>query len=204
MLREPHVILMEQDARLTSITQSMSNIDKTFVIQWYGPFGFNSENNYTDLRTWEEKYPDEKGFCIYYIDGKPPQKKNRRSYIGITLNKHGVVSKRYSTDITHKIHQLKEKQVWIGRFANKKRHSREDAELCESLLIAHLLPELNTKKKKFYPEGNISLINRWYNHMLEPRIQRKYFMQQNVPALLISDDDGIWTSDKLTKQLEWE
>lgn len=182
----------------------MSRIDKMFVIQWYGPFGFGSEENYINLRTWEHNNPDEKGFCIYYIDGKPPQKRKRRSYIGITLNKHGVVSQRYDSDITHKIHQLKDKQVWIGRFADRKKHTRDDAELCESLLVAHLSPELNIRKKKFYPNGNISLINRWYNEKKHPRVQRKHFMQKNVPTVLLSDDDGIWTSGQLTKYLEWE
>lgn len=182
----------------------MSRLDKMFVIQWYGPFSFGSEENFINLRTWEQNNPDEKGFCIYYIDGKPPQKRNIRSYIGITLNKHGVVSQRYDTDTKHKIHQLRDKQVWIGRFADKRRHSRDDAELCESLLIAHLSPELNTLKKKFYPSGNISLINRWYNDKKQPRIQKRHSIQKSVPSVIISDDDGIWTSKHLTKSLEWE
>lgn len=43
-----------------------------------------------------------KGDSVYTIYGKPPQKKKGRSYIGITLNKNGVVSKRYSNDMSHK------------------------------------------------------------------------------------------------------
>jgi hypothetical protein len=175
----------------------MSKLDKMFAIQWYGPFSFGTDDCYENLRDWEQKHPDERGFCIYYIYGKPPQKKKGRSYIGITLNKNGVVSKRYSNDMSHKIHQLRDKEVWVGRFADKNKHSRKDSELCESLLIAYLDPELNIKKKKFYPDGNVALINRWYTKDAKPRQRRTYEVQKLVPDIIICDDEGIWVSEQL-------
>lgn len=170
----------------------MQGINNIFIIEWYGPF-----KDEKSLNSWEKEHTNEKGFGIYFISGKPANKKYPRSYVGITLNRDGIISKRYSTDTNHQIHQLKEKEIWIGRFSDRKKHKRADFEICESALISYMQPELNIRKKDYYPKENLSIINRWFTTELQPR-QRRIYLAQMTPDLLLIDDTGVWISDYIT------
>ena len=120
----------------------MAGISKIYILEWYGPF-----TSVDELRNWEKMYPAERGFGIYFISGKPPCKQIVRNYVGISLNRSGLISKRYSSDSQHQIHELREKEFWIGRFTDKRKCNRNNYELCETLLISYLQPELNIRKK---------------------------------------------------------
>ena len=81
----------------------MAGISKIYILEWYGPF-----TSVDELRNWEKMYPAERGFGIYFISGKPPCKQIVRNYVGISLNRSGLISKRYSSDSQHQIHELRE------------------------------------------------------------------------------------------------
>ena len=41
--------------------------------------------------------------------------------------------------------------LWIGRFSNKKAAKSENIDTIEPLIISHWQPDLNEKKKAYYP-----------------------------------------------------
>lgn len=163
-----------------------------FILEWCGPF-----NSVDELKGWECTHQED-GFGIYFISGKPPCKQRLRSYVGISLNKNGLISKRYSNDSQHHIHELKDREFWIGRFSDKRKRVRNNYELCETLLVSYLQPELNVRKKVNYPSVGMVLVNRWYTKEMCARQNRICLAQVNTPDVIVYDyDEGIWTSDCL-------
>lgn len=178
----------------------MAGISKFYILEWYGPF-----TSVDELRNWEKTYPAECGFGIYFISGKPPCKQYVRNYVGISLNRSGLISKRYSSDSQHQIHELREKEFWIGRFADKRKCNRNNYELCETLLISYLQPELNIRKKSYYPTDDMALINRWFTKEFRPRRNRVCSAQLTMPDVILLDyDSGIWTSDSLKLNISFK
>lgn len=177
----------------------MAGISKIFILEWYGPF-----NSVEDLKRWENAHSEE-GFGIYFISGKPPYKKIPRSYVGISVNRNGLISERYTSDNQHHIHELRDKEFWIGRFFDKRRRTRKNYDLCETLLVSFLQPELNVRKKSYYPSDDIALINRWYTKELHIRQNRVCLAQIDVPDVIILDsDNGIFTSDRLKLNISFK
>ena len=177
----------------------MAGIKKMFLLEWCGPF-----NSVDELKDWEYTHPED-GFGIYFISGIPPGKQLHRSYVGISLNKDGLISKRYSSDSQHHIHELRDREFWIGRFSDKRKRTRDNYELCETLLVSYLQPELNIRKKQYYPSEGIALINRWYTREFQVRQNRICVAQNYIPDVIVLDDDnGIFTSDRLRLEISFE
>ena len=177
----------------------MAGINKMFILEWCGPF-----NSVDELKEWEYTHQED-GFGIYFISGKPPRKQLPRSYVGISLNRNGLISKRYSGDSQHHIHELRGREFWIGRFSDKRKRTRNNYDLCETLLISYLQPELNVRKKANYPSVGMALINRWYTKEMSVRQNRICLAQVNTPDVIIYDyHDGIWASDSLKLKVLFE
>lgn len=167
--------------------------NKFYTIEWFGPF-YDIES----LINWEEQYNNEFNFFFYIITGKPINKQNIRGYCGITMNKTGYIYKRYISDPNHIVHYLRDKEIWIGRFSEKKKYKREEIELCETMLISYWQPELNIRKKSYYPNECITIVNRWFKPSFEAR-EKCIYTAQTIPDLIIYDGKSIWGTDKIRK-----
>lgn len=167
-------------------------INRLFVIEWVGPFTIDS------LIKWEKEKNQDHKYNFYIITGTPFKKKYPRSYCGITQSKDGFVYMRYLNDSSHIIHQLRNEEIWIGRFSDNEVHSRDEIELCETMLISYWQPELNIKKKTYYPIDNVVIINRWFKPSLELR-QKCLYAAQKMSDLIILDDSAIWGVEKIKK-----
>ena len=173
-------------------------ISKLFVIDWVGPF-----SEIEELKKWEKHNNTMRNYYFYIISGKPYNMRNYRSYCGITQNKDGYVYKRYQCDPNHKIHTMRDKEIWIGRFSDNSAHSRSDIELCETMIVSYWQPELNNKKKSTYPSSNIVLINRWFKTDLVPR-QNNIYIAQKMSDLIILDESGIWGTERVRKLVDFD
>ena len=169
----------------------MSN--KLYVIEWVGPF-----ENMDSLMNWEKENNADHLYNFYIVTGKLPKKRKVQSYCGITQNKDGFVYKRYQCDTSHIVHKMRDEEIWIGKFSDSEIHPREDIELCETMIISYWQPELNKKKKSYFPTDNIVLVNRWFKPSFEPRQKCKYAAQE-MSDLIILDDDAIWGTEKIKK-----
>lgn len=168
-------------------------INKLFTIEWVGPF-----QDIESLIYWEKEHNTKSNYYFYIITGKPAYKQIAQNYCGITQNKDGYVHKRFLNDSNHIIHLLRDKEIWIGKFSDNKSHIRNDIELCETMLISYWQPELNIRKKSYYPDEYAAIINRWFKTNLEPR-EKCLYTAQTMPDLIIYDGHSIWGTERIKK-----
>ena len=164
-----------------------------FTIEWVAPF-FNIES----LIKWEKEHNHTLNYLFYIVTGIPTNKQKIRSYCGISMNKAGYIYNRYLADKTHIVHYLRNEEIWIGKFSDNSPHTREDVELCETMIISYWQPELNIRKKAYYPNKSVTIINRWYKKDLQPR-EKNIYTAQTMPDLIIYDGSAIWGTEKIKK-----
>ena len=172
------------------------DIKHTYIFEWVGPF-YSIE----ELKKWESTHKSYE-YHSYVITGIPKNKSKERAYFGITQNKKKCVSARFNKD--HHVRQMREIDIWIGKFSDPSKLSdRRNIELCETMLISYCQPELNKKKKAYYPPESIAIINRWFKLDLKPRARILYSAQREIPDVLIYDRENknIWGSYKIKKLL---
>ena len=169
----------------------------TFVINWVGPF-----LNIEELKKWENRYNIDNSYNFYIITGKQTNERNMSQYCGIT-QQDKIYCRFYKKD--HPIHQfIREINIWIGELINEPNKNainyRKKIELCETMIISFWQPKHNIKKKEFYPNYPVALINRWFNLHKEARINTIYSAQE-LPDVIVYDEmtKGIYIANHLQK-----
>ena len=66
------------------------------------------------------------------------------------------------------------------------------------MLISYWQPELNIRKKSYYPDEYVTIINRWFKTNLEPR-EKCLYTAQTMPDLIIYDGHSIWGTERIKK-----
>ena len=141
----------------------MDTINKTFTIQWVGPFHSLEELN-------AYKRDDETNgldcFNVYCFEARYRSNSRWRSYLGIHQKNDGI-DRRLNQRHEHfkKFLNYPEKNIWIGAFGNEKDQTPENIDIVETLFISTYKEELkeNIMKKKSLPYESICVINLWYN-----------------------------------------
>ena len=175
-------------------------MDKTFVINWIGPFSCVEE-----LAEWERENNKDYSFNFYIITGKLKSKKAITKYCGITNTQRGYVYSRFY-DKTHKVHSLfRQRNIWIGCITDENLRTRDNFELCETMIISYWQPEENIKKKAYYPPNPVVLINRWFFTNKKIRVKAIY-PAQDLSDIIIYDEQnkGIYGSENLKKLISVE
>lgn len=175
-------------------------MNSTFIIEWVGPF-FSLD----ELKEWEKVNNQSCDFNFYIITGKLKGKKTITHYCGITDNQIGYIYFRFH-DKTHKVHNLsRETNIWIGCLSNQKQRTRNNIELCETMIISYWQPEENIKKRAYYPSIPVLLINRWFdtNKKLRTRV---IYPAQKLSDVIIYDEHnhGIFGAECLKKLVSIE
>lgn len=118
----------------------MTDLNKMFVIQWYGPF-----ETLEQLKNWEKNNNTSYVFNLYILTGLKKSHRSYSHYCGITKQEY----------IYHRLNNKHDKfplikrdlNIWAGRFADSSHVNKENAELVESLIISFWQPELNDRKE---------------------------------------------------------
>ena len=66
------------------------------------------------------------------------------------------------------------------------------------MIISYWQPELNIRKKAYYPNRSVTIINRWYKKNLQPR-EKNIYTAQTMPDLIIYDGFAIWGTERIRK-----
>ncbi|MBP1593066.1 MAG: hypothetical protein H6Q12_84 [Bacteroidetes bacterium] len=171
------------------------NMINIFVIKWIGPF-FSIE----DLKEWEKFYNQDYIFNFYIITGKLKGKRLITKYCGITDTQRGYIHSRFY-DKKHKVQNLsRETNIWIGCLTDQSLRTRENLELCETMIISFWQPEENTKKRAYYPSNPMVLINRWFDTKNKLRINAKYPSQELSDVIIYDElNKGIYGTERLKK-----
>ncbi|MFV0398219.1 MAG: hypothetical protein ACK5JU_09445 [Bacteroidales bacterium] len=175
-------------------------MNNTFIIEWIGPFYSPDE-----LKRWEKINNQNYDFNFYIITGKLKGKRSITKYCGITESKRGYIHSRFY-DKSHKIHSvIRNRNIWIGRIDDENLRVRNNFELCEHMIISYWQPEQNTKKKAYYPQSPILLINRWFDTKKSLRIKEIYPAQE-LSDVIIYDESrkGIYGTKRLKKLVSIE
>ena len=151
----------------------MEDINKTFTIQWVGPF-----KNIDEVKMYEkdENTADKRLFCFYFFSAhKYKQHKNKIfRYLGIH-KKSDSITKRLND--RHEHYSLYDEDqdlnIWIGAFGSSKDLIERNVEDVETLMISTYSELLENIKKKTPPSQSICIINRWYNRKDIEWIYRK-------------------------------
>lgn len=154
----------------------MEDINKTFTIQWVGPF-----KSLDEIKEYErdESTAYKSLFSFYFFSGhKYKQRKNKIfRYFGIH-KKIDKVTKRLNERHSHflKFDNDSDLNIWIGSFAcSKDQNDERNIEDVETLFISTYDNELteNVRKTKNPPSQSICVINRWYDTKDSEWIYRK-------------------------------
>lgn len=173
----------------------MNEIDKIFMIQWIGPF-FKIE----ELKIWENENSISKEFCLYLLSGKEYHKKHTSLYCGKTEMKK--LSTRYKNHKKYDLIKDRELNIWIGRFSNKKLATSDNIDIVETLIISHWQPNLNDKKKAFYPGLAICILNGWYKKDIKTRYVNRVYPVQHLDDVIFYDINTniVWGAERLKKR----
>lgn len=132
----------------------------TVKIHWSGAYTLDDEEQ---LKA--------RGNGLYLLTGKRSGRGYKDEigiqYVGITelsfLNRF--------KDKNHKIHTIKELEIWCGEIQYPHRVTREHLELSESLIVYYWQPNLN-ERKKVYPPSNTTIVSHWFKKNDEPRLRQ--------------------------------
>lgn len=177
-------------------------MSKSFTINWVGPF-----QNIDELKEWEQINNEDCEYNFYIITGKEKGKRTFSKYCGITDTQRGKLYCRFY-DKSHKVYSLeRDRNIWIGSLVDGDMRNRSNLELCETLIISYWQPEVNIKKKNYYPAEDVILINRWFNTNRNVRI-RSIYPAQELSDVIIYDafNGGIYGTERLKelKRIYWE
>ncbi|MFR9591914.1 MAG: hypothetical protein SNG27_05890 [Rikenellaceae bacterium] len=187
-------------------------MSKAFVIKWVGPF-----RDVDEIISWEAKFNNDYDFHFYIIIGKVDRNIKRiDNYVGISDNNKGYIYNRIKSR-SHKYERFKEdgREIWIGQYCNKdnRSYNREDIELCETLIISYWQPTLNEKKKRFFPNRDVVLVNRWYDNKkwsgdIQHIRKNKLHKAQQLSDLIIYDSaldsDAIYGAERVKRIKSYE
>lgn len=144
----------------------MEDINKTFTIQWVGPF-----KNLEEIKEYEkdENTADKSLFSFYFFSGhKYNQQKNKIfRYFGIH-KRVDKITKRLNVRHSHfsEFNNDDDLNIWIGTFAcSNDQEDERNIEDVETLFISTYNEYLteNIVKSKNPPSQSICVINRWYD-----------------------------------------
>lgn len=144
----------------------MDEIQKTFTIQWVGPFHSLAEMNKYFQQGKQEIMSDPSVFSFYYFNGNKRGKgykiTNFYDYFGI--NKTFNVKSRLNTQHEHYTQFLENRnmEIWVGAFANPKDQTPHNIEDVETILISTYKPTENVLKKNRLLDTSMCIINLWY------------------------------------------
>lgn len=131
----------------------MEQINKSFTIQWLGPFkGLEGLNSYYH----GDDALDRALFNFYYFEASKTSLSIPKCYFGIHYKNDGI-TKRLNSSHSHykEIKDFKYVNVWVGSFGREKDQIHENVDLVETLFIraySDFMTE-NDKKKKLLPKG---------------------------------------------------
>ena len=106
----------------------------------------------------------EDGNGVYLLTGT---KKYSRSTTSITKVLYcGITERRFAVRVNEKHHQVPNikttnLRIWIGCPIFPASYERSHLELLETCLVSFWQPELNQKKKAYYPRKPICLVVKW-------------------------------------------
>ena len=170
----------------------MNNIDKVFIIQWVGPF-FTLE----ELKEWEIENIDCKS-NLYMFTGKEYRHRTVSDYVGITEQEY--VYKRLNNNHGKFNKISKDLNIWVGHFSCSDHATRENISIVETLLISSWQPNLNERKKIYYPYSSICVINQWYKPNCCQYSNRIYSAQDMQDVIIYNrDTEEFWGADRLKK-----
>lgn len=143
----------------------------TVIIRWEGPFSFD------DVCRSEAR-------CgIYLLTGKRKYERHEQiQYCGIT---EGLFCNRINSRHT-KLSLIREETlgIWLGQITYPLTHERNHLERAESCFVSFWQPELNEKKRAYYPALSICFISHWFTRAGKPR--------KNRPAIIRDLPDVLW------------
>jgi len=173
----------------------MDDFDRIFMIEWIGPF-YNVE----ELRKWERETPNSNMFCLYLFSGKESHKKFNSLYCG--KSEIGSISTRFKNHSKYELVKDRDFNLWVGRFSDKKAAKSENIDTVETLIISHWQPNLNEKKKAYYPGLAICIINSWYKKDIETRYQNRIYPVQQLDDVIFYDikTNIVWGAERLKKR----
>ena len=126
----------------------MDIIDKTFTVQWVGPFHSLEELN---CFKWNDNTNSLDCFNLYCFEARYRSNSKWRRYLGIHQNNDGI-DKRLNERHEHfrQFISFKEKNIWIGAFGSEVDQTPENIDIVETLFVRTYRQELteNDKKKK--------------------------------------------------------
>jgi|688.fasta_scaffold551110_1 hypothetical protein len=143
-------------------------------IHWHGAYSFD-----------DEEQLKKRGNGIYLLTGKRAGRGYRDDigiqYIGITELSFWDRFK----DKNHKIHSIKELEIWCGEIQYPSTFTRQHLELSESLIVYYWQPNLN-ERKKVYPPSNTTVVSHWFKRDGEPRL-RQHTVLKNLSDVISWD-----------------
>ena len=167
----------------------MDTINRTFTIQWVGPF--HSEKELKDYKKDDETNGLD-CFNFYYFEAKYRDNANWKRYLGIHKQNDGV-DKRLNGSHEHfgKYVNYKYLNIWIGAFGNESDQNPTNSEIVETLFIRTLRENLveNKRKKKNWPKESICVVNLWYDTHENVRLNRR----NTIPFMddvIVFDQEG--------------
>ncbi|OON70009.1 hypothetical protein [Hymenobacter sp. CRA2] len=127
-----------------------SEVLETVVLRWKGPYTYEQI----------QELPDGNG--LYLLTGKKRYSRastDKALYCGITEGK-------FRTRINEKHHKKQEireanLKIWLGQIIYPAKFDRSLLERTETCLISFWQPELNEKKKAYYPAQPICFVSQW-------------------------------------------
>lgn len=92
--------------------------------------------------------------------------------------------------------------LWIGRLSDKKAAKPENIDTIESLIISHWQPNLNEKKKEFYPRLSICIINSWHKKDFITRYKNRIYHVQQLDDVIFYDINAniVWGAERLKRK----
>ena len=179
-------------SKLSTKCNIMNDIDKIFMLQWIGPFA-----NLEELKKWE--LVNMNCSCnLYMLTGKEYHHRTISDYVGITEQEYIYKRLRCNHDKFKKI--VRDLNIWVGHFSCSDHAIHENISIVETLLISSWQPQLNEKKKVYFPNQCICVINQWYKPNKTQYINRVYPAQYLQDVIVYNSEAGkIWGAERLKK-----
>ena len=172
----------------------MIDIQKTYTIQWVGPFHSLSEYDVYLKKGKQGETCDPELFSFYYFKGIKKGKgftyKKLHDYFGI--HKHNNIKSRLNKQHEHycQFHDNnKNMEIWLGTFANCQDQEHRNIEDVETLFISTWDPTENKRKKYTKIKESICVINLWYKINEEPWKRKPQSIKDKDDVLVCEIDE---------------